>query len=303
MESIDTILGKDNVKYNEPMSKHTTFKVGGNADIFAYVNSIKKLKLLLNSFEVQSEKMPITVIGNGSNIIVKDNGIRGLVIKYIANDINLIHEEDKVFAQIESGALNAQVARKMLEEEISGFEFAAGIPGTIGGAIVMNAGAFGSEIKDILVETTYINLKTQEIRTIKNSEHKFEYRSSIFEDMNDVIILSAKFKFTKGNKYEIQSKMNEYMEKRLTTQPLDFPSAGSTFKRGNNYITAKLIDDAGLKGFSIGGAKISEKHTGFIVNYNYATAKDIIDLIEYVKNQINIKYGINIETEVRILGE
>ncbi len=321
MKELEDILGTSNVKYNEPMSKHTSFKVGGNADIFITVDSQEKLLKVLelvknnkfamikqtwqkvdtyneNKEDASEQNMPITIVGNGTNLLVKDGGIRGLVIKYMTKDYHIIGEE----VTVSSGLTNALLAKILLDNSLSGFEFAGGIPGTIGGAVYMNAGAYSLEMKNIVVSTKYLDLNTYEIKTIANNEHNFEYRKSIFQNLNTVI-LETTLKLQKGNKEEIKAKMQEYAEKRKTTQPLDKPSAGSTFKRGTDFITAKLIDESGLKGYSIGGAQVSEKHAGFIINTGNATAKDIINLINYVKEKVYEKFGKTIEEEVKIIGE
>ena len=348
MKELEDILGASNVKYNEPMSKHTSFKVGGNADIFITVDSQEKLLKVLefvknnkfvkdkqtwqkedtyneNKENTSEQSLPITIVGNGTNLLVKDGGIRGLVIKYIANNYFIVDsnnanieenqskttnlglsqankEDENYFVTVSSGMTNALLAKILLDNSLSGFEFAGGIPGTIGGAIYMNAGAYGAEMQNIVVSTKYLDLNTYEIKTIANNEHNFEYRKSIFQNLNTVI-LETTLKLQKGNKEEIKAKMQEYAEKRKATQPLDKPSAGSTFKRGTDFITAKLIDESGLKGYSIGGAQVSEKHAGFIINTGNATAKDIINLINYVKEKVYEKFGKTIEEEVRIIGE
>lgn len=294
MKELENILGKQNVKYNEPMSKHTSFKVGGNADVFLTIDTIEKLQEVLKIIEDKK----IIVIGNGSNLLVKDSGIRGIVIKYTANKYKII--ENKVIA--EAGITNARLANELLKNNLTGFEFGAGIPGTIGGAIYMNAGAFGMEMKDIVEKTKYIDLLTNEIKTLTNDEHKFEYRRSKFTN-EETVILETTLNLKKGNKEEMQNKMNEYAKKRRDSQPLNMPSAGSTFKRGKDFISAKLIDEAGLKGYSIGGAEVSNKHAGFIVNKGNATAKEILDLIEYVQKVVYEKFGKKLETEVKIIGE
>ena len=316
MIELENILGKENVKYNEPMSKHTSFRVGGNADIFAIVYSEEKLTKVIRLAKKMS--MPITIVGNGTNLLVKDGGIRGLVIKYIANDYTIMDTEelkDKVdsdkddennnkskITTVSSGMTNARLAKILLDNSLSGFEFLAGVPGTIGGALFMNAGAFGGEIKDIVLNTKYIDLDTVEIKTIENKEHKFEYRKSIFQNLN-CLILETTLKLQIGNKNQIEEKMQEYSKKRRESQPLDMPSAGSTFKRGEDFITAKLIDESGLKGYSIGGAEVSNKHAGFIVNKGNATAKDIIELINYEKEKVYEKFGKEVQEEVKIIGE
>ena len=348
MKELEYILGASKVKYNEPMSKHTSFKVGGNADIFITVDSQEKLLKVLefvknnkfarikqtwqkvdtyneNKEDASEYSMPITIVGNGTNLLVKDGGIRGLVIKYIANDYSVIdsinanieekqskttnlglsqanNEDKNYYVTVSSGMTNALLAKILLDNSLSGFEFAGGIPGTIGGAIYMNAGAYGVEMKDIVVSTKYFDLNTYEIKIIANNEHNFEYRKSIFQNLNTAI-LETTLKLQKGNKEEMKAKMQEYAEKRKASQPQDKPSAGSTFKRGTDFITAKLIDESGLKGYSIGGAQVSEKHAGFIINEKNATAKDIINLINYVKEKVYKKFGKTIEEEVKIMGE
>lgn len=292
-KELEDILGKENVKYNEPMKMHTSFKVGGNADRFLIIDSKEKLTKVLNL-----DLKNIYIIGNGTNILVRDKGIRGTVIKYVAKN----YEINDNIIKVEAGMPNALLSKPILENSIEGLEFAFGIPGTIGGAIVMNAGAFGREMKDVVVSTTYIDLDTKKIETINNLEHEFRYRESIFSKKH-AVILETMLKLEKGNREEIKKKIEEYREKRINTQPLDVPSAGSTFKRGEGYITAKLIDESGLKGFTIGGAKVSEKHAGFIVNSKDAKAEDIINLIEYVKQKVYEKFGKHIEEEIKIIGE
>lgn len=294
MGELENLLGTENVKYNEPMSKHTTFKVGGIADTYITVNSKEKLLKVLEL--LKNEK--ITIIGNGSNLLVTDKGIRGIVLKYSANNCSINGKT----VTVESGMTNARLANILLKQNLTGYEFAAGIPGTIGGAIVMNAGAYGREMKDVVESTEFIDLETNKIVTLKNEEQEFEYRKSIFQNKK-CIILSTILKLEKGNPEEIEEKMKEYAEKRRSTQPLDMPSAGSTFKRGNGFITAKLIDEAGLKGYSIGGAQVSTKHAGFIVNKGNAKAKDIIELIKYIQDEIYKKFGEKIEPEIKIIGE
>lgn len=297
MKEFEEILGTENVLYNEPMSKHTSFKVGGNVDIFLKVNSFDKLQKIIEISKANN--LPITVVGNGSNLLVSDKGIRGVVIKYIADNCEYLSSD---IIEVEAGAINGAIAYGLLNKELSGFEFASGIPGTIGGAIFMNAGAYGSEMKDIVVDVTYLDIGDNRIKTIENKDCEFSYRNSFFCKDESKIIVKAKLKLTKATKQEIQSKMDEYREKRIETQPLNYPSAGSTFKRGNGFVTARLIDEAGLKGYKIGGAQVSEKHAGFIINTGDATAKDVLDLIDYVKQKVYEKFNVKIETEVRILG-
>ena len=294
------IVGEDNLKTDEPMSKHSSYRVGGPAELYLEVDSVEKLKAIL---EINKElKLPITVIGNGTNILVKDKGVKGMVIKYVAKGISKATLDNDTYAiTADAGLPNAALANELLKDSLTGFEFAASIPGTIGGAIYMNAGAFGGEMENIVSEVTFLDLDDLAIYKSDGDDCDFSYRHSKFENMNTVI-LSATMVFSKGNKDEIKRTMDAYLEKRLETQPYDKPNAGSTFKRGDGFITAMLIDEAGLKGYTIGGAQVSEKHAGFIVNTGNATAKDILDLIKYVQKQIMEKYGKAIEPEVRILG-
>ena len=285
--------------FDEPMKKHTSFRVGGLADLFVKVKTEEELKEVIQYSK--NRNIPIYILGNGSNILVTDKGIRGIVIKIDFQDLEIKKLENSVDVTVGSGYKLMALAQKLLEQEISGFEELSGIPGTIGGAIYMNAGAYGKEIKDICVSTKCMDY-TGKIFELTNEEQKFEYRSSVFSTKN-WIILGTKLKLSYGKKQEIQEKMTEYLNSRKQKQPLEFPSAGSTFKRQEGIITAKLIDECNLKGYSIGGAMVSDKHAGFIINYNNATARDILDLIKYVKQKVYEKYGIKIQEEIKILGE
>lgn len=294
LEEIQKIVSKDKIFTNEPMSKHTSFKIGGPAEIFVKINNVEELKLIIK-ISKQAE-VPITVVGNGSNLLVSDDGIRGIVLKIEFDKIE-IEESGKL--KIGSGVKLAFLAQKCLKEKLEGFEFASGIPGTIGGAIRMNAGAHGSEMKDIVKKITCMT-RDGKIQVISNEEAKFEYRNSIFSQ-NDYIILEAEIQLRKGNPEEIRSKMDEYATYRKEKQPIEYPSAGSTFKRGNDFITAKLIDECGLKGYQIGGAQVSEKHAGFIINKGNATAEDVKKLMKYVEEQVYNKFGKKIEPEIEII--
>lgn len=363
------------LKFDEPMSKHTSFKIGGEADAFISIENIEDLKKVINV--AKKYNLPITIVGNGTNLLVKDNGIRGIVINFAdssfkildntgkeenafnskssideENENNTINKEIEteineksntnieVKVEVSAGMKNGVLAQELLKKELSGFEFASGIPGTIGGAIYMNAGAFGSEMSNIVESLTYIDLKDLTVHSIENKDCKFAYRTSIFEEeesKNETankkiaenkinientqneslkkfdeieskkyekkLILNAVLKLSKGCREEIYKKMEEYKAKRLATQPLDKPSAGSTFKRGNNFITAKLIDECNLKGYKIGGAEVSTKHAGFIVNSGNATADDVIKLMKYVEEKVYQKFGVRIEKELRIIGQ
>lgn len=294
LEEIQKIVSKDKIFTNEPMSKHTSFKIGGPAEIFVKINNVEELKLIIK-ISKQAE-VPITVVGNGSNLLVSDDGIRGIVLKIEFDKIE-IEESGKL--KVGSGVKLAFLAQRCLKEKLEGFEFASGIPGTIGGAIRMNAGAHGSEMKDIVKKITCMT-RDGKIQVISNEEAKFEYRNSIFSQ-NDYIILEAEIQLRKGNPEEIRSKMDEYATYRKEKQPIEYPSAGSTFKRGNDFITAKLIDECGLKGYQIGGAQVSEKHAGFIINKGNATAEDVKQLMKYVEEQVYNKFGKKIEAEIEII--
>lgn len=297
---LQEIVKKNNILKNEPMAKHTSFKIGGIADYFIKVTDIEELKKLLEFSN--KNKIPITIVGNGTNILVRDGGIRGIVIKLELNGFKIkrINAGD-VLITVESGMTLAALAAIALKEEITGLEFLAGIPGSIGGAIRMNAGAYGGEMKDLVVKTRYMTYDGK-IKTLELSKHEFEYRNSIFSKM-DVIIIDTTIKAKKGNKLEIQEKMDEYSASRKKSQPLEYPNAGSTFKRKEGVLTAKLIDECGLKGFSVGDAEVSTKHAGFIINKGKATAKDILELVEHIKTEIKKKYDLDIELEILVLGE
>lgn len=292
-------LGEDNVLLNESMAKHTSFKTGGNADVFVKISSKEKLEYILKYS--RENNVPIFILGNGSNILVRDNGIRGIVCKIEMTKFEINKKGNEFFITLGSGNKNAICAQKFLNMELTGFEFASGIPGTIGGAIKMNAGAYGKEMKDIVFSTTYIN-RDGEVKTIGLKEHEFGYRRSFFSN-KDLIILETTIMLEKGNKSQIKEKMQAYSDSRKEKQPYNMPSAGSTFKRGEDFITASLIDKCGLKGMQIGGAKVSEKHAGFIVNNGNATSRDILDLIDNVKKIIFEKTGEKIELEIEIIGE
>lgn len=298
-DNLKNNLKLKNVLRDELMSKHTSFKTGGPADFFVVVENEEELKKIIEY--VNKENIPLFVIGNGTNILVTDKGIRGIVVKLKLQDILVEEEKNEIFIQADSGVPVIKLAKIAKEYSATGLEFAAGIPGTLGGAIRMNAGAYGSEMKEIIKSTTYIDLKGN-IKTISNDEQKFSYRNSIFSKLN-VIILKAKIQLKKENIENIESKMNENIKSRNEKQPIDKPNAGSTFKRGTNYITAKLIDECGLKGYKIGGAEVSKKHAGFVINSGNATSKDILELIDYIKKEVKEKFNVTIEPEIQIIGE
>lgn len=292
-------LNKENLYYDEPMAKHTSFKIGGPADVFIKVDNIEELKETLDLSK--QNQIPLTIIGNGSNLLVTDKGIRGITAKLNLKDIEIKNENNKQIIKVEAGVPVGLLAQKLLKEEITGFEELSGIPGTIGGAVIMNAGAHGKELKDILKKVTAMDYNGN-IHEFTNEECLFSYRNSRFQK-EKYIILQATLELEKGNSTEIKEKMDEYMQFRKEKQPIEYPNAGSTFKRGEDFVTAKLIDEAGLKGYKVGGAQVSEKHAGFIVNVDNATAKDVIELTDYIKEKIEEKFGKKINLEIQIIGE
>lgn len=298
-------IPNDNILKNEPMTKHTSFKIGGNAEIFVKANNIEEIKHVLKI--CKKNNIPLTIVGNGSNLLVKDSGIKGIVLKINSNNIsiencNIIANKDNyVIVTVDAGMPLGKLAQILLKKSITGFEFASGIPGTIGGAIRMNAGAYGYEFKDIVTETTCINLDG-EIFKLNNEQQKFGYRSSIFKDEKSIILETKLLLSMTDDTEQIKNKMDEYKKNRLEKQPIEFPSAGSTFKRGENFITAQLIDECGLKGLSVGGAQVSTKHAGFVINTGDATAEDVLNLIEIIKEKVLQKCGKSIELEIEVVG-
>lgn len=290
---------EEKIMFDVPMKNYTSFKIGGKAEKFLKIKNEEELK---NAIKYARENnLKITIIGNGSNLLVLDSGIKGLVLKIEIDDLKIEKKENYVEVTVGSGYKTMALGAKLMNEGITGFEELSGIPGTIGGAIFMNAGAYGKEIKDINISTKCMDYDGN-IFILQNKEQEFEYRSSIFKN-EKYIILETKLKLEDGKKEKIKNKINEFLSSRKEKQPLEYPSAGSTFKRQEGVITAKLIDECGLKGVKIGGAMVSAKHAGFIVNYSNATAKDVLNLIKYVKEKIYEKYGIKIEEEIRIVGE
>jgi len=290
-------IGIIKVFIDEPMNKHTSFRVGGPADIFVVPLNVDELKKLVTF--VKQEGLPMFILGNGSNLVVRDGGIRGIVINILDNFNNISLKDDIIEA--DTGVLLSKLSNTAMKNSLAGLEFASGIPGTLGGALVMNAGAYGEQIGDLVVKSEYIDMDGN-IYALEGEAHKFNYRKSFYSN-KDVIILKAAMKLTKSSISEIKDKMTNLMLQRNEKQPLSYPSAGSIFKRPEGYYAGKLIEDAGLKGYIHGGAQISEKHTGFIVNRGKARAADIIHLIEYAQEIVKIKFGVNLETEVKIIGE
>lgn len=294
IEKIISLAGETNVKLNEPMAKHTTFKIGGAADIFVTPET-KEALLEIIKF-CKEENIPVTVVGNGSNLLVSDNGIDGVVI--CTEKINYVNLKNDVITS-GAGAFLAVVANTAAKAELTGLEFAAGIPGTVGGGTFMNAGAYGGELKDVIETVTALD-KDGIVKVVETADCGFGYRTSIFG--GGYVILEVTFKLEKGNKEEILDTMKDLAGRRRDKQPLEYPSAGSTFKRPEGYFAGKLIEDAELKGYAIGGAQVSEKHSGFVINKGGATAKDVLDLIDYIKRQVKEKFGVELQEEIKLIG-
>lgn len=292
-------ISKNNISYQESMRKHTTFKIGGPAECFIKIDKIEDLKEVL-SF-AQENKIAITIIGNGSNVLVLDQGIKGITLMIKLEKVEIQEKDEKIQITVGAGEKLGKLAQICLQKEITGFEELSGIPGTIGGAVRMNAGAHGREMKDIVKTVKCVDYQGKEKEFI-NEEMQFDYRSSIFKK-EKYIITEVVLELQKGQKEEIKAKMDEYTTYRKEKQPIEYPSAGSTFKRGNDFITAKLIDEAGLKGYAIGDAEVSTKHSGFVINKGEATAKDVLALVEYIKDKVYEKFNKKIELEIEIVGE
>ena len=281
---------------NEPMKLHTTFRTGGPADCFIKLENAEELKGIIEELKNKNEKYYI--IGNGSNLLVSDDGIRGTVIQLGDDFSDIKVEGDTIYAC--SGILLSLLSKTARDNCLTGLEFASGIPGTLGGAVVMNAGAYGGEMKNVIVSVdAFVD---GEIVTIPAEEMDFSYRHSICME-KEMIIIGALMRLSKGNKDEISAEMEELSRKRREKQPIEYPSAGSTFKRPEGYFAGKLIMDSGLAGYSIGGAEVSEKHCGFIINKGGATSDDVFRLIKYVQSEVESKFGVVMEPEVRFMGK
>ena len=290
------IYSKDEVKINALMKEHINFEVGGPADILLIPSKVEQI---IESIKICKENnIPYFVMGNGSNLLVKDGGIRGVVIK-LTGLTNLEVNETEIKA--DCGVMLKELSDKALENSLTGLEFACGIPGSVGGAVFMNAGAYNGEIKNVIKEAQVIT-SSGEIVTLSKDELELGYRTSKVMRDNSIVI-NATFKLEKGNKEEIKETIDDLTQKREEKQPLEYPSAGSTFKRPEGYFAGKLIQDSGLKGYSIGGAAVSSKHSGFVINKDNATAKDILDLIAYIQAEVKKQFGVELHTEVRIIGE
>ncbi len=291
------LLGEDRVFTEEAMSQHTTFKIGGPADYFLMPDKGEDVGRVIKI--CKEKEIPYFILGNGSNLLVGDGGYRGAVIQIYRNMSSVTVEGNEITAQ--AGALLSAVAAAAKNASLTGFEFAGGIPGTIGGAVVMNAGAYGGEMKDVLTEVTVMNAEG-DIFTLPTEELELGYRTSIIKTAG-YIVLEAKIRLKEGNPEVIRETMKDLTIRRTTKQPLEYPSAGSTFKRPEGYFAGKLIMDSGLAGYQVGGAQVSEKHCGFVINAGDATARDVRTLMDNVRDIVYKKYGVTLEPEVKFLGE
>ena len=291
------ITGEQQVSCDEPMRKHTTFRIGGPAKYFLCPHSVEEIQKILKF--CQDRQLDYFVLGNGSNLLVSDHGYDGVVIQLYRNFSDIIVEGTKM--RIQAGALLSSVARKALEAGLTGFEFAGGIPGTLGGGAVMNAGAYGGELKDVLTEVTVLT-KDGEVLVLQAKDLQMGYRTSIIKTAG-YIVLEAVIELQEGDPEVIRGRMRELTELRTSKQPLEYPSAGSTFKRPEGYFAGKLIMDAGLRGYQVGGAQVAEKHCGFVINKEDATAKDVVQLMSDVVQKVQEEFGVTLEPEVKFLGD
>ena len=284
-----------NVLLNEPMNRHTTFRIGGPADAYVEVNSDEALGIISYC---KTHVIPFTIMGNGSNVLISDKGIEGVVISF-GSSVSRIEVKGDVI-KAEAGALLSKIANVALENGLTGFEWASGIPGSIGGAVVMNAGAYGGEMKDVIMSATILQ-PDGDVLELGTEELELSYRHSCVED-RQYVVLDVTIKLEPGDKNAIIAKMDELKEKRLAKQPVDKPSAGSTFKRPDGYFAAALIDEASMRGESIGDAMVSEKHTGFVINNGNATCEDVLSLMGLIKESVYTTSGVMLEPEVKIIG-
>lgn len=296
-KGLEEILSKDSIKYNEPMKKHTTMKVGGLCDCMVEPSSIEEIQKVLEY--VKENNIKYYIIGNGSNLLVKDEGVHALIIK-IANKFSGF-EVNGEYIKAYSGCSVPKLSQIAKENSLSGLEFACGIPGSVGGGIRMNAGAYGSEMVNVVEKVGFLD-ENGNLKEIDGKDAHFTYRHSMFVDNPQYVVVYAIYKLVKGNKEEISKIMEENMNSRKQKQPIEYPNFGSVFKRPEGYFVGKLVDDCGLKGYKIGGAQVSTKHSGFMINIGDATCKDVLDLIEYVKEKVYEKFNVKLQEEVVILG-
>lgn len=298
LDNLKLIVGDTQVRTGEPMNIHTAFRIGGCADYYVQPSSIEELQSLIRF--LNKSDIEYCVIGNGSNLLVSDKGIRGVVIQ-LSDTFDEIEYIDDVTVKVMSGMMLSRLGNKLADKGLAGFEFATGIPGSVGGAVRMNAGAYGGEIKDIIVSADVLD-RSGRLISLSRDELELDYRTSCVAAM-DYIVVSAVFRLQKGDTDTIKALIKELAVKRRAKQPLEYPSAGSTFKRPQGFFAAKLIEDAGLKGVSVGGAMVSEKHSGFVVNTGNATAKDVCMLTDMVKDKVKQQSGVDLELEVIKLGD
>lgn len=294
---LKNIVSEEDILTREYMKNHTSFKIGGSADFLVTPRTVDQIQNLIKT--LKKENVPVFIMGNGSNLLVSDKGIRGVVIKLSKNFSSFSISGDEVTAQ--SGILLSTLSKSIVNESLSGFEFASGIPGTIGGAVTMNAGAYDSEMKNIVEEVVAMDMDGN-IKTFTNQEMNFRYRKSRVTD-ETLVVLEAKLKLEKGNIEDIKAKIDDFTVRRTTKQPLTAYSAGSTFKRPEGYFAGKLIEDAGLKGIIMRNAAVSSLHSGFVINTGDATCENILELIEFIKLTVFSKFGVMLEEEVRVVGE
>ena len=279
------------------LSDYTSFKIGGKADAMVFPDTLEKIKTVV-SFAGE-QKIPVFVLGKGSNLLVSDNGIRNKVVLHLTTDFSDMKIIDETSIEVQSGASLASLCKFALANSLTGLEFAYGIPGSVGGAAYMNAGAYGGEMKDVVSRINHIDKKGN-VGSFSGDELDFSYRHSAYSD-SDLVITSVVFNLQKGDKNEIESKMTELMGRRVNKQPLEYPSAGSVFKRPEGYFAGALIEQSDLKGQRIGGAMVSEKHAGFIINYDNATTTDVVDLIKYCQKTVFEKFGVELHTEIKFV--
>ena len=290
------ITGKDNVRINEPMKNHTTFKIGGPAQYYVTPESVTQIQEVVSL--CRDMNIPLHVIGNGSNILVGDDGVDGVVLALFNTFSDYEIKDNVITAQ--AGMSLIKLAVIALREGLTGLEFASGIPGSVGGAVYMNAGAYDGQMKDVVTSVTVLD-EAGNIRILGRDELDMGYRTSAVAK-NNMIVLQVVIELKYGDKEQIKARMNQLSELRKQKQPLEYPSAGSTFKRPEGYFAGKLIADAGLKGYGIGGAAVSEKHAGFVVNMGGATAKDVVELTDYIKKRIMEQFGVTLELEIKRIG-
>lgn len=296
LEELYRIVGESNIRLNELMSRHTTFRIGGPADCFVMPETVEEIGQVIMSCKAFG--VPFFILGNGSNLLVSDKGIEGVVIQVFRNLENFTIEGNVVKAQ--AGVMLSRLGNAIKEAGLTGFEFASGIPGTLGGAVVMNAGAYGGEMKDIISSVQLMDYDGN-LLELSCQDMDFSYRHSIVGKKN-YIVVGATMILEYGNKEEIKEKMEELSLARRTKQPLEYPSAGSTFKRPEGYFAGKLIQDANLRGYRVGDAQVSEKHCGFVINRGNATASDVMQLITDVQNKVKHEFDVDLEPEVRLIG-